>query len=225
MYLIFKRSNPYGVIAFDTLNNIKEAIENEVYGKYNYDETMILGSHNNYNDFTIISNPTFPYKLCDDCNSMKNIILDVSNNPEIEYYLLVEHHSAHGVWAYPTIDGIKFIFDDLNTMKEYCKSVQEKLHYLYGDEDDDIILDKKLIDKKFDELSNYKEKDNLYPSSIYENMLNDCLKIDEKTFKNISLKKFKLLQHYQENSFDFQIGNDYYVTFIVYKIKNNIYWK
>lgn len=222
MYLIFKRVNPYGVIAFDTLDNIKEATETEVYGKYNYDKTMILGSHNNYSDFTIIFNPTFPYKLCDDYKEMKNIILDVSNNSEIEYYLLVEQRSAHGVWTYPTIDETIYIFDDLKTMKEHCKSVQEKLHYLNGNEDDDIILDKKLIDEKIDELSNY--KDNLYPSSIYEKKLNDW-KIDDKTYNNISLEKFKLVQHYQENSFDFTIGNDFYVDFIVYKIKNNTYWK
>lgn len=71
MYLIFKRANSYGVISFDTLDDIKESVETEVYGKYNNDKTRINGSHNNYADFTIISNPIFPYKLCDDYSSKK----------------------------------------------------------------------------------------------------------------------------------------------------------
>lgn len=227
MYLIFKRVNPYGVIAFDTLDNIKEAVKTEVYGKYNNDKTRISGSPNNYDDFTIISNPSFPYKLCDDYNLIKNIILDVSENTNSnpEYYLLEEYHYAHGVWDYPTVDGTKIIFNDLESIKEYCKSVQKKLCYLDGNTDDDYYLDEQLIDKKINELPNFKENDNLYPSSSYANMFIQCLGRDEETYKNISFEKFKQIQHYQENGFDFEIGNDFYVNFTIYKIKNNTYWK
>lgn len=233
MYLIYKRVNPCGVVAFDTLNDIKEAIETEVYGKYNHDKTRISGSPNDYIDFTIISNPSFPYKLCDEHDSVKNIILDVSENlnsnpnpnPNPEYYLLCVHHYAHGVWDYPTVDGTKIIFNDLKSMKEYCKRIQEKLCYLDGNTDDDRYLDEQLIDEKIDELPNCEEKDNLYPSSSYTYILNHCLKHDKKTYDNISLEKFKLIQHYQENGFDFTIGNDFFVDFTIYKIKNNSYWK
>jgi hypothetical protein len=208
------------------LDDIKEAVETEVYGKYNRDETRISGSPNNYTDFTLITNPSFPYKLCDDYNSVKNIILDVSENPKSEYYLLYEHHYAHGVWDIPTVDGTKIIFNDLKSMKEYCKSVQEKINYMWMDgEDNEYQLDEQLIDKIFDELPDYKEKNNLYTSSSYTNMLNHCLERDEKTYNNISLEKFKQIQHYQENGFDFTIGNDFFVNFTIYKIKNNTYWK
>ena len=54
MYLIFKRVNPYGVIAFDTLDDIKEAVETNVYGKYNNDKIRMNGSPNNYDDFMMI---------------------------------------------------------------------------------------------------------------------------------------------------------------------------
>lgn len=225
MYLIFKRANPYGVIAFDTLDDIKEAVETEVYGKYNNDKTGIIGSPNNYADFTIISNPTFPYKLCNNYSPIKNIIFDVSETPNTEYYLLFEHHYAHGVWDYPAVDGIKYIFNDLESIKEYCKSVQKKLSYLNGNIDDDYYLDEQLIDKKFDELPNHKDKDNLHSSGWYANMLNNCLERNEKIYNNISLEKFKLIQDYQENGFNFEIGNDFYVDFRIYKIKNNTYWK
>lgn len=227
MYLIFKRVNPYGVITFDTLDNIKEAVETDVYGKYNNDKIRMNGSPNNYADFTIISNLTFFYELCNGYNSIKNVRLDASEKPNTEYYLLNEHHYAYGVWDYPRVDGTKFIFDDLVKIKEYCKSVQKKLHYL---DDDDYLLDKKLIDKKsidekINEQSNYKEKDNLYHSSYYANMLNYYLKHNKEEYKNISLEKFKVIQHYTENSIEFTIRNDFFVDFIIYKIKNNTYWK
>ena len=225
MYLIYKRVNPRGVISFDTLDDIKEAVETEVYGKYNYDKSIILGTLNNYADFTIISNPTFPYELCDDYNSIKNVILDVSEKPNLEYYLLYEHHYAHGVWNYPTVDGTQIIFNDLKSMKEYCESVQKKLCYLNGNTDDDYYLDEQLINEKFDELPNYKEKENLWPSDHYTKMLNYNLERYEEIYKNISLEKFKLIKDYQESGFDFTIGNDYYVDFTIYKIKNNTYWK
>lgn len=70
--------NLYGVIAFDTLDNIKEATKTEVYRKYNYDKTRINGSSNNY-------------------QCVKNVILDVSMNSSTEYYLLDDHHYVHGV--------------------------------------------------------------------------------------------------------------------------------
>lgn len=225
MYLIYKRVNPCGVISFDTLDDIKEAVETEVYGKYNYDKSIILGTPNNYADFTIIPNPTFPYELCDDYNSIKNVILDVSEKPNLEYYLLCEHYYAHGVWNYPTVDGTQIIFNDLKSMKEYCESVQKKLCYLNGNTDDDYYLDEQLINEKFDELPNYKEKENLWPSDHYAKMLNYSLEDYEEIYKNISLEKFKLIKDYQESGFDFTIGNDHYVDFTIYKIKNNTYWK
>ena len=129
-------------------------------------------------------------------------------------------------------------------MKEYYKSVQEKLpyldivyDYLLDDNEDnednednkELFLDqksfdKKLIDKKINKLSNYKEKDNLYFDSYYANMLNYYSKNSEE-YKNMSLEKFKLIQHYNENAIQFTIGNDFFVDFTIYKIKNNTYWK
>ena len=43
----------------------------------------------------IISNQTFPYELCNGYSSIKNIILDVSENHNTEFYLLNEHQYAH----------------------------------------------------------------------------------------------------------------------------------
>lgn len=73
--------------------------------------------------------------------------MDVSENPNIEYYLLDEHRYAHGVWDYPIRDGTKFIFNNLESMKEYCKSVQKNLCYLYDNRNDDYYLDEQLIYK------------------------------------------------------------------------------
>lgn len=53
------------------------------------------------------------------------------------------------------------IFDDLNEMKKYCKSVRESLRYLdrgWGIGNRGIILSgDKLIDEKFIKLENYQE--------------------------------------------------------------------
>ena len=51
MYLIFKRLNPTSVILFNSLDEIKEATETEVYGKYISDETRSSGTENNYSNF------------------------------------------------------------------------------------------------------------------------------------------------------------------------------
>ena len=37
MYLIFKRTNPHGVVIFNFLHDIEKAIETDIYGKYKYD--------------------------------------------------------------------------------------------------------------------------------------------------------------------------------------------
>lgn len=176
MYLIYKHVNPSSVILFNSLDDIKESIKTEVYGKYNHDKTRISGSENNYLDFKLISNPTFPYILCDNyCKYIKNDILNIYENQKSEYYLLEEHQHAHGVWDFTSVDCKKIIFDDLESMKKYYKSVKEKLQYIYRDyynDVDDDISDDKLIDKKFNELLNYKEKVNSHDSNYYEIFLN-----------------------------------------------------
>jgi len=97
MYLIYKRINQCSVILFNSLDDIKEATKIDVYGKYNHDETIISGSNNDYSDFKLITNPKFPYILCDNYDYVKNIILDVCKNQTSEYYLLYGNHYAHGV--------------------------------------------------------------------------------------------------------------------------------
>lgn len=245
MYLIFKRLNPTSVILFNSLDEIKEATETEVYGKYISDETRSSGTENNYSNFELISNSTFPYVLCEGYNYIKNIILDVSKKTGSEYYLLDEYEYAHGDWNWPSIDGKKIIFDDLNEMKKYCKSVQENLRYLDGDclpgdclSGDclpgdclsDYKLDEKLIDEKFIELENYKGGN--YPegltqrdSKFYTYHYNKTIKKYEKDYKNVSLEKFKLVLDYMHEAFNFTIGNDFHVDFTIHKIKNNTYWK
>jgi hypothetical protein len=221
MYLIFKRVNPYGVIAFDTLDDIKEHTKTEVYGKYNHDE-----SPNDYSDFKLISNPEFSYTLCDGhYKYVENVILDVSMNTSTEYYLLDEHQYAHGIWDHPSEDGKKIIFDNLKSMKKYCKSVKDNLCYMYDINNEDSNSDDKLIDEKFDELPNYDKIYNFYPSFSYTDMFNYCLKHYFKTYNNISLEKFKIIQNYQKNCLNFEIGNDLIVNFTILKIMNNSYFK
>lgn len=41
----------------------------------------------------------------------------------------------------------------------------------------------------------------------------------------MSLEKFKLIKNYEENGLNFTIGNDFFVDFTIWKIKNNTYWK
>ncbi len=124
MYLIFKRKKPYGIIKFNSLDEIKEAVKKGVYGGYGYNKK------NNYESFEIIKEPSFPYKLCDENGlGMTNIILEV--NIEKNYYLLDENKHAHGVWNWPSVDGTKIIFDDPIQIKEYCKKIVDETLYLY----------------------------------------------------------------------------------------------
>lgn len=230
MYLIFKRTNPCEVISFNSLDDIKEATKTGVYGKYNYDGTRINGSPNDYSDFTIISNPKFPYELCDNYSPMKNIILDTSNNPLLTYYLLDEHRFAHGDWTYPSIDKKKLIFDDLIKVKKYCKSVSENLSYMYFDNcDDPKQTDNELIDEKINELENHKKKnivDFEFRIRNSEETFKRLLKEYEKDFNSISFEKFKLMGYKKEKcEINFDIGNDFFVNFTISKIKNSSYWE
>ncbi len=52
MFLIFKRENPYGPVIFNSLDDIKKAVETEVYGEYNYDKEKECEIKNKYEDFT-----------------------------------------------------------------------------------------------------------------------------------------------------------------------------
>ena len=152
MYLIFKRKNPYGIVKYNSLDEIKEAVEKEIYGKYKYNTKKGTELKNNYEDFEIIKEPSFPYKLCDDNSGpgIKNIILEV--NREKNYYLLDENKYAHGVWNWPSIDGTKIIFDDPKQIKEYCKNIVNETSYMNDSNsvsDNDLIVNKiKNIDKK-----------------------------------------------------------------------------
>lgn len=156
MYLIFKRKNNYGFSIFYSLDDIKKAVQTEFYGKYKYDEKTKTELKNDYDDFTIIKNPVFPYEISNNYLGMKNIIFDV--NEEENYYLLDEHHYAHGVWDYPSMDGKKLIFNNLIEIKKYCENVVNKTQYMdyYSDnryicENESRIEDLELIKKKFEE--------------------------------------------------------------------------
>ena len=56
----------------------KKAVKTEIYGEYKYDEKTKMKLQNDYINFTIIKNPEFPYKLCDNFSGIKNIILYVN---------------------------------------------------------------------------------------------------------------------------------------------------
>ncbi len=249
MYLIYKRLNPTSVILFNSLDEIKEATKTEVYGKYNPDETRSSGTENNYSNFELISNPTFPYVLSKGYNCVQNVILDVSKNTAPEYYLLDDFEYAHGDWSWPSIDGDKIIFDNLDEMKKYCINVQKNMRYLDNCSSGDCLpgdclpgdclpdnylsdykLDEKLIDEKFIELENYQggnypEGLNLRDSKFYTYHYNKTIKKYEKDYRNISPEKFKLVLDYMHGAFNFTIGNDFHVDFTIHKIKNNTYWK
>ena len=196
MYLIFKREDPYGIVAFHSLNDIENAVKKEIYGEYNYDEKTETLLKNNYTDFTIIKNPEFPYTICDNYyKDIGNIILDVSEQKQ--YYLLDEHHYAHGVWDWPTMDGKKLIFNDLIEMKKYCEDIVDKTPYLDGCEDSDYLSDLEQIDIKFNVLEDYK---NLNDNKLQKEI--PC-SIDD------------------QDNIHFTIGNDFYVDFTISKIKSS----
>jgi len=100
MFLIFKRESPCDVVKFNSLDDIKIAVENKAYGEYNYDDKTKTYIKNKFENFKIIKKIKFPYVLCNGSSNIKNIILDVGNSQKT-YYLLREHHYAHGVWDWP----------------------------------------------------------------------------------------------------------------------------
>jgi hypothetical protein len=53
-------------------------------------------------------------------------------NSSTEYYLLDDHHYVHGVWVLPSVDGTKIIFNNLESMKKYCKSIKDKWFKFYN---------------------------------------------------------------------------------------------
>ncbi len=67
MFLIYERSEySYTVVMFSSLDDIKLAVENGIYGQEKYDKIMKTNIKNNFNDFKIKSNFEFPLLLCND---------------------------------------------------------------------------------------------------------------------------------------------------------------
>lgn len=235
MYLIYKRTkrlnielfnsydelkkslekNIYTVVLFNSLNEIKEALEKDIYGEYKYCKKTKKELKNNYEDFEIISNSIFPYELCNNYSHIKNIILNISEKPICNYYLLNEHHYTQGVNDYQSNDGKKLIFDNLIDMKKYCESKINELPYIkfYFNDGSDLNCkeeDYKKIDVKFNMLKDYQD-----------------LNLD---FKITNLELKNKINNYSDSNFDndekikFTIGNDFYVEFTIKKIKfyNNL---
>lgn len=155
MFLIFKRANPQNMVMFNSLDEIKDAIKTEIYGKYNYDDKLNTEIKNDFKDFTIIKNPKFTFLLCNDDEedhlSIQNIILDISNLEKKTYYLLDEHFQDDEM-DLPTVDGKKLIFNNLTKMKKYCKYIVYKNVYFYGYYDNNRELDYKLIEEMINKL-------------------------------------------------------------------------
>lgn len=216
MYLIFKRENPYGVVIFNSLDQIEKAVKNEIYGERKYDKKNKMRLQNDYIDFTIIKNLEFPYKLCDNNSYIKNIILHV--NQQKKYYLLDEHHYAHGVWDYSGFDGKKLIFNDLIEMKKYCENVVNQLSYLNGYYDNDRISDLELINLKFNKLKDYQILD-----SKTEPVTETASETATKTISLELQEKIDYCNGIDENEdkIHFSVGNDFYVDFTISKILPN----
>jgi hypothetical protein len=183
---------------FNYLDDIEKEVKNTIYGKYKYDIDTKTTLKNDYTDFTIIKNPEFPYELCNNYRGIDNIILNVSEQEQKNYYLLKEHSYSHGVWDLPTVDGKMLIFNNLVEIKKYCENVVNETIYLDMDEDIDRLYDIQLINIKFNGLKDYKQPINI---ELQEKI--HCDNDDD------------------EYNINFTIGNDFYVDFTVSKIENN----
>lgn len=210
MFLIFKRENPYGPVIFYSLDDIKKSIKSgEIYGEYKWDSENKCHIKNKYKDFEIIENPEFPIELCDKYSVIENIIFDIGNSYNNTYYFMDKHSYAHGDWSWPTEDGTKLIFNDLNSVKKYCKDIVQNETYLDGQEDMDRINDTKLVIKKMNKLAG----DNL---ELHEKIVDN----DEEYDKDHDYYEcYERRNNDTEDKVSFEIGNDFYVCFTISKIK------
>ncbi len=117
-----------------------------------------------------------------------------------------KHSYAHGVWDWPTIDGTKLIFNDLIEIKKYCKNVVYEETYLCGQDDMDRAYDIKLVIKKMNKLAG----DNL---DLHEKIIEKEGEYDENN------DYYGHDNDDTEHKVKFEIGNDFYVSFTISKIK------
>ncbi len=189
MFLIYNRDNNR-VVKFDSLDDIKNAVKTGIYGKFNYDNKIKMKLKNNFEDFKIIKKHKFPYTLCNDSSQIKNIIINV-NDPQKTYYMLTENIYAASLSQWFTVDGTIYIYDNLEEIKQYCKTVLKTLPYMNGENDEEIINDINLIDEMINDSNFGKNK-----ISIFDVRDKD----------------------YYENRIEFTIGNDLYADFTITKI-------